>query len=73
MYELDQEQSGMSTMLVHNTDKFRFSVSLQFGIPYTYFMASVTSKFDKQSNSDDSEEETNKTSKQPVKMRGAIK
>lgn len=72
-YELDQEQSGMSTMLVRNTEKFHFSVSLQFGIPYTYFMASVTRKFDSESNTEDSEDTSNENPKRPVKLRGSIK
>ena len=60
-------------MLVRNTDKFHFSISLQLGIPYTYFMASVTRKFDNESNTEDSEDSSNKNGKQPVKLRGAIK
>ena len=63
----------MSTMLVRDTEKFHFSVSLQFGIPYTYFMASVTRKFDNESKAEDSEDSSNKNAKRPVKMRGAIK
>ena len=60
-------------MLVRNTEKFHFSVSLQFGIPYTYFMASVTRKFDNECSTDDSEDSANKNMKRPVKLRGAIK
>jgi len=43
---LDQEDSGMSTMIVREGERFRFTMSIQFGIPYTYFNASVVRKFD---------------------------
>jgi len=43
---LDQEESGMSTMIVREGERFRFSFSIQFGIPYTYCNASVVRKFD---------------------------
>ena len=57
MYEFDQEQSGMSTMIVRSTEKYHITFSLQFGIPSTYFMASITRKFHQL----DEEEEENQS------------
>ena len=73
MYALDQEQSGMSTMLIRDTEKFRITTSIQFGIPYTYIMASITRKFNEVSDTKDFENKSNKNSNHPVKLRGAIK
>jgi len=42
--ELEQEQSGMETMIVRNTPGYNFVGSVQLGIPYTYAMLSVTKK-----------------------------
>ena len=72
VYELDQEQSGMSTMLVRSTGKFHITLSLQFGIPYSYAMVSVTRKFDQEDDNEDEENQTKRV-KQPLKVRGAVK
>lgn len=45
MLALSQEQSGMATMVVYDSEKFRVMGSLQFGIPYTYLMVSIARKF----------------------------
>jgi hypothetical protein len=42
---LNQEQSGMSTMVVYDSEKYHIMTSLQFGIPYTYYMLAVSRKF----------------------------
>ena len=60
-------------MLVRTTDKFHSSISIQFGIPYTYLMASITRKFDKENSNEDSKDETETGTKKPMKLRGAIK
>lgn len=41
---LHQEESGMCTMVVRDTEKYNTSFSLQFGIPYTYAMFAYTRK-----------------------------
>ena len=46
--ELTEEESGMCTMLVRDTEQYNTSLSLQLGIPYTYAMFSYTHKFPKQ-------------------------
>ena len=61
--ELEEEESGMCSMLVLNffesniiiiafevreTERYYTSLSLQLGIPYTYAMFSYTHKFPKQ-------------------------
>jgi len=71
VYEFDQEQSGMSTMIVRSTEKYHITFSLQFGIPSTYFMASITRKFHQLD--EEEEENQSKRLKNPVKVRGAIK
>ena len=71
VYALDQEQSGMSTMIVRDSKNFHISASVQFGIPYTYFMASVTRKFDADRTTKGGENGSSNPSK--VKLRGAIK
>ena len=43
---LSQENSGMSTMVVHNADRLRLVASLQFGIPHTYLLLSAVKTFD---------------------------
>ena len=42
---LSQENSGMSTMVVHNADRLRLVASLQFGIPHTYLLLSAVKTF----------------------------
>ena len=44
---LEQETSGMSTMVVYDSEKYHIMSSLQFGIPYTYLVLSLTRKFHK--------------------------
>ena len=44
--DLVEEESGMSTMLIRNTEKYNTSLSLQLGIPYTYAMFAYTRKMD---------------------------
>ncbi len=44
---VEQETSGMATMIVHDNDKYHIMSSLQFGIPHTYFTFSLTRKFQK--------------------------
>ena len=63
-YALSEEESGMSTMIVRNGENFRLTASLQFGIPHTYFTASITRKFE--ANVKDKKRE-------PLRLRGAIK
>ena len=46
---LSQENSGMSTMVVHNADRLRLVASLQFGIPHTYLLLSAVKTFDESS------------------------
>jgi len=46
---LSQENSGMSTMVVHDVDRLRLVASLQFGIPHTYLLLSAVKKFDESS------------------------
>jgi hypothetical protein len=46
--ELVQEESGMCTMVVRDTEKYNMSLSLQLGIPYTYAMLSYTRKLPEQ-------------------------
>jgi len=41
---LREEDSGMCTMVVRNTEKYQTTASLQFGIPYTYAMLAHTWK-----------------------------
>ncbi|XP_023330820.1 dnaJ homolog subfamily C member 11 isoform X2 [Eurytemora carolleeae] len=41
---LEQEQSGMETMIVRDTPKYHMVASVQLGIPYTYAMISYTRK-----------------------------
>jgi len=72
VYELDQEESGMSTMIVRSTEKYHMTISLQFGIPYSYFMAAVTRKFNQEPDDEEDEHKT-KRLKRPIKVRGAIK
>ena len=37
-FMLREEDSGMCTMVVRNTERYQTTASLQFGIPYTYAM-----------------------------------
>jgi len=41
---LEQEQSGMQTMIVRDKPGYHMVASVQFGIPYTYAMLSYTKK-----------------------------
>ena len=41
---LREEDSGMCTMVVRNTERYQTTASLQFGIPYTYAMLAHTWK-----------------------------
>jgi len=43
-YILREDDSGMCTMVVRNTERYQTTASLQFGIPYTYFMLAHTWK-----------------------------
>jgi len=43
-FALNQEQSGMCTMVVRSNERYHATASLQLGIPYTYFMLSYTRK-----------------------------
>merc|ERR1719481_213317 len=43
-FMLKEEDSGMCTMIVRNSEKHQTTASLQFGIPYTYLMLSHTWK-----------------------------
>lgn len=47
---LTEEESGMSTMVVHNSEKYHLSASIQFGIPHTYLTISATRKFEEPQN-----------------------
>ena len=42
---LSNQDSSMSTKLVHNTDNYRFTLMLQLGLPQTYAAVAVTRKF----------------------------
>jgi len=68
-YALEQETSGMSTMVVREGERFRLTMSIQFGIPYTYLNASIVRKFDPLLPNQAV------TKKQPnnISLRGAIK
>ena len=44
---LNEEESGLSTMLIYNSEKYRLMGSIHLGIPYTYVMCSVVRKFAK--------------------------
>jgi len=41
---LKEEDSGMCTMVVRNTERYQTTATLQFGIPYTYAMLAYTWK-----------------------------
>jgi len=41
---LEEEDSGMCTMVVRNTERYQFTATMQFGIPYTYAMLAYTRK-----------------------------
>jgi len=41
---LEEEESGMCTMLVRNTERYQTTATMQFGIPYTYAMLAFTWK-----------------------------
>lgn len=41
---MNQEQSGMATMVVRDTEKYHAIMSLQLGIPFTYVMLAYTRK-----------------------------
>ena len=41
---LNEEDSGMCTMVVRNTERYQTTASLRFGIPYTYAMLAHTWK-----------------------------
>jgi len=43
-FMLREEDSGMCTMIVRNTEKHQTTASLQLGIPYTYIMLAHTMK-----------------------------
>lgn len=60
----------MSTMIVKDMGKYHLMASVQFGIPHTYLMASVTRKFDAAADPS-----TNKAAAahQQVRARGAVK
>ena len=45
---LNQEQSGMATMVVRDTEKYHAMASLQLGIPFTYVILSYTRKMTEQ-------------------------
>ena len=40
------DQSGMSTMIVRDTEKYHTMAMLQFGIPHTYLVFALTRKFE---------------------------
>ena len=42
---LEEEQSGMNTMVIYNSDKYHLATSLQIGIPHTFFNLSFARKF----------------------------
>ena len=44
-YELNEQESGMSTEVHYNGEKYVFSTALQIGIPQTYITLNVTRKF----------------------------
>ena len=43
---LIHNQSGMSTMVVRDTEKYHTMAMLQFGIPHTYLVFALTRKFE---------------------------
>eukprot|EP00095_Tigriopus_kingsejongensis_P005439 maker-scaffold224_size251237-snap-gene-0.18 protein:Tk05439 transcript:maker-scaffold224_size251237-snap-gene-0.18-mRNA-1 annotation:"-like protein subfamily c member 11" len=43
---LQQEQHGMSTMLVHNGESYRFMGSIHLGIPNTFMMLAISRKLE---------------------------
>jgi len=45
---LNQEQSGMATMVVRDTERYHAMASLQLGIPFTYVILSYTRKMTEQ-------------------------
>ena len=42
---LEEEQSGMNTMVIYNSDKYHLATALQIGIPHTFFNLSFARKF----------------------------
>ena len=42
---LEEEQSGINTMVIYNSDKYHLATSLQIGIPQTYFSLNFARKF----------------------------
>jgi len=49
-FALEEEQSGMETMIVRSTGSYSLTGSVQLGIPYTYALLSCSKKFNDNKN-----------------------